>query len=103
MLPSSLCRLWQPDRAANAAPGDSSYTTAGGTILRTVADLGSGKPGSASRARQPDRPRSAAALPSQLEKSREGRLGGADRLLSIGHSQGTRAKAGTSRRRETTD
>src|SRR6202035_2542431 len=33
MLPSSLCRLWQPDRAANAAQDNRSYTTAWGTIL----------------------------------------------------------------------
>jgi hypothetical protein len=32
MLPSSLCRLWQPDRAANAAQDNRSYTTAWGTI-----------------------------------------------------------------------
>src|SRR5260221_13277822 len=32
MLPSSLCRLWQPDRAANAAQDSRSYTTAWGTI-----------------------------------------------------------------------
>jgi|SRR5580704_4889296 hypothetical protein len=32
MLPSSLCRLWQPDRAANAAQDNSSYTTAWGMI-----------------------------------------------------------------------
>jgi hypothetical protein len=40
--------------------------------LRTVAALGSGKSGSASRARQPDRPGSVAALRSQLGKSWEG-------------------------------
>src|SRR5213595_946579 len=33
MLPWSLCRLWQPDRAANAAQDTRSYTTARGTIL----------------------------------------------------------------------
>src|ERR1700736_2393648 len=33
MLPSSLCRLWQPDRAANAAQDNRSYTTAWGTIF----------------------------------------------------------------------
>ena len=32
MLPSSLCRPWQPDRAANAAQDNRSYTTAWGTI-----------------------------------------------------------------------
>src|SRR5947199_10687221 len=32
MLPWSLCRLWQPDRAANAAQDTRSYTTARGTI-----------------------------------------------------------------------
>jgi hypothetical protein len=32
MLPLSLCRLWQPDRAANAAQDSRSYTTAWGTI-----------------------------------------------------------------------
>src|SRR5437762_10432011 len=32
MLPLSLCRLWQPDRAANAAQDTRSYTTARGTI-----------------------------------------------------------------------
>src|ERR1700704_3409362 len=32
MLPLSLCRLWQPDRAANAAQDTRSYTTAQGTI-----------------------------------------------------------------------
>jgi hypothetical protein len=29
--PLSLCRLWQPDRAANAAQDTRSYTTARGT------------------------------------------------------------------------
>jgi len=33
MLPLSLCRLWQPDRATNAAQDTRSYTTARGTIL----------------------------------------------------------------------
>jgi hypothetical protein len=32
MLPLSLCRLWQPDQAANAAQDTRSYTTARGTI-----------------------------------------------------------------------
>src|SRR2546430_6138737 len=32
MLPSSLCRQWQPDRAANAAQDSRSYTTAWDTI-----------------------------------------------------------------------
>jgi hypothetical protein len=32
MLPSSLCRLWQPDRAGNAAQDNRSYTTTWGTI-----------------------------------------------------------------------
>src|SRR5712671_4320820 len=32
MLPLSLCPLWQPDRAANAAQDSRSYTTAWGTI-----------------------------------------------------------------------
>src|SRR5437763_8294510 len=35
MLPWSLCRLWQPDRAANAAQDTRSYTTARGTISRS--------------------------------------------------------------------
>ena len=33
MLPLSLCRLWQPDRAANAAQDSRSYTTGWGTIV----------------------------------------------------------------------
>src|SRR5712671_3849233 len=37
MLPLSLCRLWQPDRAANAAQDSRSYTTAWGTIWAEVA------------------------------------------------------------------
>ena len=36
MLPSSLCRLWQPDRAANAAQDNRSYTTAWGTITASM-------------------------------------------------------------------
>ena len=40
MLPSSLCRLWQPDRAANAAQDNRSYTTAWGTILLRFTNAG---------------------------------------------------------------
>src|SRR5579864_1330076 len=32
MIPSSVCRQWQPDQAANAAQDTHSYTTPGGTI-----------------------------------------------------------------------
>jgi hypothetical protein len=38
MLPLSLCRQWQPDRAANTAQDSRSYTTAWGTII-TDTDL----------------------------------------------------------------
>jgi hypothetical protein len=38
MLPLSLCRLWQPDRAANAAQDSRSYTTPRGTI-QTIAKV----------------------------------------------------------------
>src|ERR1700728_1379813 len=35
MLPSSVCRRWQPDQAANAAQDARSYTTPAGTIHET--------------------------------------------------------------------
>src|SRR5205085_10285102 len=39
MLPWSLCRLWQADRAANAAQDTRSYTTARGTISQSNIDV----------------------------------------------------------------
>jgi len=32
MIPSSVCPLWQPEQAADAAQDSRSYTTPGGTI-----------------------------------------------------------------------